>query len=108
VFAVVPVSAHTCSISGQEGFFYEDINHGGAAYHVCYGESIPNLGVDGWNDRISSYSITLATGRGMIMYEDINSGGASLKVCGTSSRNSMPTGWNDRVSSIKSTTNCPV
>ncbi len=104
---VQPVSAHICP-AGGEGLFYEDISYGGVALHACYGQNVNNLANLNFNDTISSFVVgNMPAGRGVDLYEHVNYGGAKLHYCGNISKSSMPSGWNDRVSSIHWISTCP-
>jgi hypothetical protein len=67
-------------------------------YHMA-GASSPS-----WNDQISS--IRVGVNEKVVCYADINFGGSSItfygsSCAGTGQYSSMPSGWNDRISSFK-------
>jgi hypothetical protein len=62
------------------------------------------LGSPNWNDQISS--VKVGTNKRIVLYEHADYRGASITLYGSScstsgSYSSMPSGWNDRVSSFK-------
>lgn len=97
--------------------FYEHTNYGGKQLKYSGLDSVSDLTrnqlitSDGssvnWNDKISSLSI--GKNRKVVMYEHTNFKGATILLNGptvcknvtSGLRSSMPSGWNDRVSSFK-------
>lgn len=74
---------------------YDDANYTGNTGSWTSSQS--NLG--DWNDRASSIKITPITDTsGVYIYQDLNYSGQSLRL--TSSVNSLPAGWDNKVSSI--------
>lgn len=92
-------------------FFYEDANYGGNWMSFKYDKLIPDLtkwllpnSKNNWNDRISF--IKVGKNAKVILFADINYKGATITLLGTGSHGvgnfpTMPSGWNDKVSSFK-------
>ena len=92
-------------------FFYEDTNYGGNTLSFEYDKLVPDLtkwnvlnSKNTWNDRISS--IKVGKNAKVILFADINYKGATITLLGTGSHGvgnfpTMPSGWNDKVSSFK-------
>jgi hypothetical protein len=120
VFAVAVLAATGLLLLGtpaaaQEAgqvFVYQHSNFGGAYMRFDSNREVSDLrglntgalGTANWNDQISS--IKVGKDRKIVCYADINYAGASITLYGSScdttgSYSSMPSGWNDRVSSFK-------
>jgi hypothetical protein len=92
-------------------FFYEDTNYGGNTMSFEYDTLVPDLtkwkvlnSKNTWNDRISS--VKVGKNAKLILFADINYKGATITLLGTGSHgvgnfSTMPSGWNDKVSSMK-------
>jgi len=85
-------------------FLYEHTNFTG--FNQPFYHDIPDLRQYNWNDKVSS--IKVGTHIMIVLYADINYGGASITLYGATvckntngQYSSMPSGWNDRVSSFK-------
>jgi hypothetical protein len=103
------------AVGDDDVILYENTNYGGKQLKFTGYESVYDLrqyplvtseGSVNWNDRISS--VQVGKKKKIVMYEHINYGGASITLYGeTVCRNatgqypSMPSGWNDRVSSFR-------
>lgn len=96
----------------EQVFIYQHANFGGAYMRFDRDQAIPNLGIletgaqgsINWNDQISS--VKVGANKKIIVYEHINYGGASRTLHGLScsfsgSYPTMPSGWNDKASSLK-------
>ena len=94
--------------------FYEHSNYGGKQLKFTGNTQVPDLrqktlvtsaGSINWNDQISS--VQVGKKKKVVLYEHIKYGGASITLYGdttcqnaTGQYSSMPSGWNDRVSSF--------
>ena len=73
------------------------VNYGGSTTTWAYGSSSSNLYPAGWDNRISSLMASNTTDHGFIFYTGANYTDASWKVCGSTSRNVMPTGFDNSI-----------
>ena len=92
IVALVLVSG---SVFAESGYFYWDGNYKGKKLTVSSGTEKSSLG--SWNDKISSYKID--SGVQCVMTKDSKFGGSYKYITGSAAH--MPSGWNDKVSSIK-------
>jgi hypothetical protein len=106
------VEGHPLAQEADYVFIYQHPNFGGAYMRLDRDQAIPNLGIletgaqgsTNWNDQISS--VKVGANKKIIVYEHINFGGASRTLYGLScsfsgSYPTMPSGWNDKASSLK-------
>lgn len=87
-------------VSAGCGNFYKDINYsGGDPKQVCEGEEYVNLSSIDWNDKISSYQID--SGTECVVTKHSNFSGDYLTLKSGNTATSMPSGWNDQITSVK-------
>jgi len=115
---ILPFTAGTVSAtcSGHPYVeFFTDINYRGTSLTWCVDtanrtEQSPNLGVYGWNDRISSYKTVNFGGELLRIYSEVNYGGSHYLTTTNSSnvpdvgvywRGIWADGFNDVASSFK-------
>lgn len=103
------------AVGDNDVILYQHTNYGGSQLKFSGLENIPDLrqsqlvtsaGSVNWNDNISS--VQVGKNKRIVLYEHINYGGAKITLYGatvcmnaTGQYPSMPSGWNDRVSSFK-------
>ena len=93
--------------AANEGHFHTGTNQTGSTLTMDYGDSISNLATVGFNNNISSMTSANVTGHGFVLWTGTSGTGSSFKVCGPTTRDTMPTGFDNTVSSIYSTSSCP-
>jgi hypothetical protein len=116
VLALLVLAGAATKVSAVEAgdnqvFFFENTNYGGASMSFEYDKLVPDLtkwkltnSKLTWNDRISS--IKVGKNAKVILFADINYKGDTITLLGTGSHGvgnfpTMPSGWNDKVSSFK-------
>lgn len=111
VATVAPAAAARVERSGidaaEQANVFDGINLSGATEEFVYGSSNSNLAGISWDNRISSLKTTTVVGHGFVFWTGPNMTDSSLKICGPSTRNTMPSGFNNSISSYNSTTSCP-
>ena len=79
----------------------------GSSTYFPYGSSNADLSGIGWDNRISSLRTTTVVGHGFVFWTGPSYTDFSWKVCGSATWNTLPTGFNNAITSYKSTTLCP-
>lgn len=102
--AVGPVAA-SIALAEQVNVF-KGINRSGTSTYYAYGSSNAQLPT-GWDNEISSLRTTTVTGHGFIFYTGPSYTDLSWKVCGPAIWNTLPAGFDNAITSYKSTTSCP-
>ncbi len=102
-FGFYTVPASTLPVLNAEGLVtacYEDVRFGGS--HINYSSSTTYVGW-WWNDEFSSLAVGYSSMGGYYRYyANSQYGGSSMVVHSNESVSSLcPTGWNDRISSLK-------
>jgi hypothetical protein len=100
---VTPLAA-SVTLAEQVNVF-EGTYLSGSTTSYAYGTSRGTLGV--WDNRISSLKTTTVVGHGFVFWTGANHTDASWKVCGPATWNTLPSGFNDTISSYNSTSSCP-
>lgn len=91
-----------CSLPNHMGYLYVNASCGGDLLGVGWNDQVPDLRIYGKNDNISS----MALGDCIAMlygYKDIKYGGGSQAFGGGDVYTFLPAGWNDVISSYKTT-----
>jgi hypothetical protein len=108
IFAVsLSTSLVATALAANEGQFWTGTSQTGSNLPMDWGTTKSNLANDGFNNVISSMTSSNPTSHGFVLWTDANGQGSSFKVCGPTTRNTMPTGFDNTVSSIYSTSICP-
>jgi hypothetical protein len=99
---LAPTALATCSTCAET---FDGTSYTGTEKDFAQGTSVANLGTISWNDVISSMKVMDQVGHGFIWYTGSDYTGSSFKTCGT---DSLPTlTYNNEISSVLATTNCP-
>ena len=101
--AIAPAAA-SIALAEQVNVF-TGINLTGSTTSYVYGTSLGNLG--GFNNVISSLKTTTVVGHGFVFWTGPNQTDSSWKVCGPTTRNTLPPGFDNAISSYNSTSSCP-
>jgi len=102
-FLIIAVSvALIAMLSGiafaGSGYFYWNSSHTGKQLTINAYTGKSNLKNSGWNDKISSYKID--KGVECVITKDSKFGGSYLYLKSETSAYNMPSGWNDKVTSV--------
>ncbi len=92
--------------AGNGGTFFEHIYGGGFAYGFNAYQQVSYVG-DAWDNVISSLKTTTVVGHGFVFWTGPSYTDSSWKVCGPATWNTLPSGFNNAITSYKSTTLCP-
>jgi len=104
ILTAAPVGA---TIQSDQTNVFSGTYLSGSTRSFAYGSSNADLGGIGWDNTISSVRSILVTGHGIIFYTGPNWTDASWKICGPALWNTLPSGFDNAITSYKSTASCP-
>lgn len=105
VATVLASGAVTAMVDSEQVNVFDGTYLSGDTTSYLYGTGLGSLGA--WDNRISSLKTTTVVGHGFVFWTGPNLTDSSMKICGPTTRNTMPSGFNNTISSYDSTSSCP-